>query len=73
MHKVVRVLLMVLGGLIGGWGGYWLGHLAGWSVDAQWPWQIGGGTGAVLLSIGLAVAGVLLVDLLFWLAARRRG
>ena len=72
MHKVVRVLLMVLGGLIGGWGGYWIGHLAGWSVDAEWPWQIGGGTGAVLLSIGLAVAGVLLVDLLLWLAARRR-
>jgi hypothetical protein len=72
MPKVVRVLLMVLGGLIGGWGGYWLGHLAGWSVDAEWPRQIGGGTGAVLLSIGLAAAGALLVDLLLWLAARRK-
>jgi hypothetical protein len=73
MRKVVRVLLMVLGGLIGGWGGYWLGHLAGWSENADWPAQIGGGTGAVALSIALAVAGVLLVDLLFWLGARRKG
>jgi hypothetical protein len=73
MHKAIRILLMVLGGIIGGWGGYWIGHLAGWSVDAEWPWEIGGGTGAVLLSIGMAVAGVLLVDLLFWLATRRRG
>jgi len=72
MGKVSRVLLMVLGGIVGGWGGYWIGHLAGWSVDAEWPWEIGGGTGAVLLSIGLAVAGVLAVDLLFWLASRRR-
>jgi hypothetical protein len=73
MHRAFRVLFMVLAGIIGGWGGYWIGHLAGWSVDAEWPWEIGGGTGAVLLSIGMAVAGVLLVDLLFWLATRRRG
>ena len=73
MHKAIRIVVMVLGGIIGGWGGYWIGHLAGWSVDADWPWEIGGGTGAVLLSIGLAVAGVLLVDLMFWLATRRRG
>ena len=73
MHKAIRILLMVLGGIIGGWGGYWIGHLAGWSVDADWPWEIGGGTGAVLLSIGMSVAGVLLVDLMFWLATRRRG
>jgi hypothetical protein len=73
MHKAIRILLMVLGGIIGGWGGYWIGHLAGWSADAVWPREIGGGTGAVLLSIGMAVAGVLLVDLMFWLATRRRG
>ena len=73
MRRAFRVPFMVLGGIIGGWGGYWIGHLAGWSIDAEWPWEIGGGTGAVLLSIGLAVAGVLLVDLMFWLATRRRG
>ncbi len=73
MNRVARVLLMVLGGIIGGWGGYWIGHLAGWSVDAEWPWSFGGGTGAIVLSIGLAVAGVLLVELLLWLVARRRG
>jgi hypothetical protein len=72
MSRVVRVFLVVLGGLIGGWSGYWIGHLAGWTIDARWPWHIGGGTGAILLSIGLAVAGVLLVDLALAQAARRR-
>jgi hypothetical protein len=73
MHKAVRVLLMVLGGIVGGWGGYWIGHLAGWSTGADWPLEIGGGTGAVLLSIGMAIAGVLIVDGLWALAARRKG
>jgi hypothetical protein len=73
MHKPVRVLLMVLGGIVGGWGGYWIGHLAGWSTDADWPQRIGGGTGAILLSIGLAIAGVLLVHGLLALTTRRNG
>ena len=72
MHKVGSVLLVVVGGLVGGWGGYWIGHLAGWSVNATWPEHIGGGTGAILLSIGLAVAGVVLVDLAVTWAARHR-
>ena len=72
MSRVIRVLLVVLGGLVGGWGGYWIGHLAGWSVNATWPGHIGGGTGAILLSIGLAVAGVVLADLALTRAARHR-
>jgi hypothetical protein len=72
MAKAGRVLLQILGGIIGGWGGYWIGHLIGWSEDADWPTRIGGGTGAVLLSIGLAVAGVLLTQLVLWVANRRR-
>jgi hypothetical protein len=63
-NRVTRVLAMVLGGLVGGYAGYWLGHLAGWSTDAEWPFRVGGGTGAILLSIGLAVLGVLVVRML---------
>ena len=60
MHrKWVRVVTAVIVGIICGWGGYWLGHLAGWSTDADWPTTIGGGTGAILLSVGLAAAGAL--------------
>ena len=72
MGKVGSVLLMVLGGIVGGYAGYWIGHLAGWSTDADWPFEIGGGTGAIVMSIGLAVAGVLFTQMLLWLAARRR-
>ncbi len=54
------VVTAVIVGIICGWGGYWLGHLAGWSADAEWPTQIGGGTGAIVLSIALAVAGALI-------------
>ena len=61
MRKTYRVLLMVLGGVVGGWVGYWLGAAFGWSTNAQWPWRIGGGTGAILLSMAMAVLGVVLV------------
>lgn len=61
MRKSLRPLLMVLGGIVGGYLGYWVGHLAGWSTDADWPFQVGGGTGAILTSIAGAVLGVLLV------------
>lgn len=63
MRQPFRVSLIVLGGIIGGWVGYWLGHLAGWSTDAQWPLHVGGGTGAILLSMAMSVLGVLLARL----------
>jgi hypothetical protein len=66
MRKGFRVLLIVLGGIVGGYFGYWIGHLAGWSENADWPFRIGGGQGAILMSIGLAVVGVLVTGL--WLA-----
>ena len=69
----VRVIMMVVAGIIGGYFGYWIGHAAGWSSDADWPWHIGGGTGAILLSIGLALIGVLVVWLLLALWRRSRG
>jgi hypothetical protein len=55
---------MVVGGFIGAYAGYWIGYLLGWSSDAEWPLRVGGGTGAILLSIVLSVLGVLLVRLL---------
>jgi hypothetical protein len=71
MSRTVRVLWMVLGGLVGGYLGYWLGHLAGWSTDADWPLRIGGGAGAIAVSIGLAVLGVLCSLALIELVAAR--
>jgi hypothetical protein len=68
----VRGLVMVLGGLVGGRGDYWVGHLAGWSTNAVWPARIGGGTGAILLSIGLAAAGALVGGALLAWGARQR-
>ncbi len=40
--------------------GYWIGHQAGWSADANWPFKIGGGEDAIAMSIGLPVLGVLI-------------
>jgi hypothetical protein len=65
MRKGFRVLLMVVGGIVGGWAGYWIGHAFGWSTNADFPWTVGGGTGAILMSMALAVVGVLTVGL--WL------
>jgi hypothetical protein len=55
---------MVVGGFIGAYAGYWIGYLLGWTSDAQWPFRVGGGTGAILLSIVVSVLGVFLVRLL---------
>ncbi len=63
MRQSWRVTWMVVGGIIGGWAGYWIGHLLGWSVNAEWPLHIGGGTGAILMSMGMSVLGVLLARL----------
>jgi hypothetical protein len=60
MSKALRVVLIVICGVLGGWGGYWIGHAAGLSTNAEWPIRIGGGTGAILFSIGLSVAAVVL-------------
>jgi hypothetical protein len=60
MRRAGNILICVLCGIVGGWIGYWVGHAAGWSENAVWPRQVGGGTGAILLSIGVAVAFVAL-------------
>jgi hypothetical protein len=64
MGKAVRIVLVVACGVAGAWAGYWLGHLAGWSEDAAWPRQIGGGTGAILLSVALSVTAAIVAALL---------
>ena len=48
-----------------------IGHLAGWSQDADWPGRIGGGSGAILLSIGMSVLFVVLAGLLVFLTPQR--
>ncbi len=57
--KAIRIGGVVLIGLAAAWGGYWTGHAFGWSENADWPWRIGGGGGAILLAAGTALAAVL--------------
>lgn len=64
---LIVVVLIVLG-VIGALAGYWIGHAAGWTTDAEFPLRIGGGERAIglsiLLSIGTVMAGA------GWLVAR---
>lgn len=72
MRKALNILVIVLFGTLGGWLGYWLGHAAGWSENAVWPGQVGGGAGAILTSICLSVLFVALAAAaLFYLPQRR--
>ena len=51
-----RQIVFVVGcGILGGYLGYWGGHLVGWSRDADWPLGIGGGWGAILLAIAASL------------------
>ncbi len=59
MRAWTIIVLLVLVGIVGAWAGYWIGHFAGWSKDAEWPLRIGGGDGAILLSIGLSFLSVM--------------
>jgi len=67
MRAWVIVVLLVIVGIVGAWVGYWLGHAAGWTTNAEFPLQIGGGDRAILLSIGLSFASVMLG--VWWLVA----
>jgi len=67
MRAWIIAVLLVLVGIVAAWAGYWIGHFAGWSRDAEWPLRIGGGEGAILLSIGLSFLSVWMVGL--WLIA----
>lgn len=61
MPRPFRIVITVVLAAVAGWSGYWLGHLLGWSTDADWPLSLGGGTGAILTAIGLSVAVALIV------------
>ncbi len=72
MRRALNVIVMVIFGIIGGWAGYWIGHAAGWSENADWPGSIGGGTGAILLAIGMAVLFVWLAGLAIYILPQWR-
>ena len=71
MRRTLSVLFLVFCGVVGAWVGYWIGHLAGWSQDADWPGRIGGGSGAILLSIGMSVLFVFLAGALVFRTPQR--
>lgn len=68
MRAFVIVVLAVVAGFVGAWAGYWIGHALGWSENAVWPWQIGGGDRAILLSIVVSIGSVFAVG--GWFVAR---
>ena len=66
------VLTLVIVGIVGAWTGYWIGHALGWTTDAEFPLRIGGGDGAIALSIGVSFLSVLAGRwLLVWRHPRR--
>jgi hypothetical protein len=71
MRRALNIVFVVFCGIVGAWAGYWIGHAAGWSENADWPWTIGGGSGAILLSIGVSVLFVLLGAVLVSLTPQR--
>ena len=71
MIKVLNITTVVLCGIVGGWLGYWAGHALGWSENADWPETIGGGTGAILMSMGMAVLFVALAALVVFFVPQR--
>ena len=58
MQRAFNLVYIIVCGLILGWMGYWVGHWAGWSENAEWPAKIGGGTGAMALSVAFAIVGI---------------
>lgn len=68
MRAWVIVVLAIAAGVVGAWLGYWIGHALGWTTNAVWPLQIGGGDRAILLSILASFASVMAVA--WWFVAR---
>ena len=61
MKAWVIVVLAIAAGVVGAWVGYWFGHALGWTTNAVWPLQVGGGDRAILLSILASFASVMAV------------
>lgn len=68
MRAWVIVVLAIAAGIVGAWVGYWIGHALGWTTNAEWPLQIGGGDRAILLSILVSIGSVMAVG--GWFVAR---
>jgi hypothetical protein len=68
MKAWVIVVLAIAAGVVGAWLGYWAGHALGWTTNAVWPQQIGGGDRAILLSILASFASVMAVA--WWFVGR---
>jgi MFS family permease len=68
MRAFVTIVLAIVAGIVGGWVGYWIGHAFGWTTNAVWPWQVGGGDRAIFLSILASMGSVAAVG--GWLVAR---
>ncbi len=58
MSTSMRVIVTVFAAIVAGWCGYWLGHLFGWSENADWPLSVGGGAGAIMLAIVFSLVAV---------------
>jgi hypothetical protein len=74
MRAWVIVVLAIAAGVVGAWLGYWIGHALGWTTNAEWPLQIGGGDRAILLSILASFTSVMVVlgRLVAWPLRRER-
>ena len=59
MRAWMIVVALVVIGVAGAWTGYWIGHAAGWTTDAEFPLTIGGGDRAIGLSIGASFLAVM--------------
>jgi hypothetical protein len=68
MRAWVIVVIAIAAGIAGAWVGYWAGHALGWTTNAEWPLQVGGGDRAILLSILVSFASVMAVG--GWFVAR---
>lgn len=72
MRRPLSIAVYVVSGAIGAWLGYWLGYAAGWSKNAEWPWSIGGGSGAILLAFGMSVLFITAAAAFFILGSGRK-
>jgi len=68
MRAFATIVLAIVAGVVGAWVGYWIGHALGWTTNATWPWQMGGGDRAILLAILASMGSVAAVG--GWLIAR---
>jgi hypothetical protein len=68
MRAWVIVVIAIVAGIAGAWVGYWVGHALGWTTNAVWPLQVGGGDRAILLSILASFGSVMAVA--GWFVAR---